>query len=114
MVSVNVEANCRSPTSPRSQALPVRSYICHPSATSRIWFAAVESIRVHRKKWKLRESRPAPVPLPAGLVIGKDSSGRKRFPQRRGMGFRGEEPPALFEGRGQARFACCKKGRFER
>ena len=41
---------------PRSQALPLRSYICHASATIRIWLAAVPSRRVQRKRRKLAEN----------------------------------------------------------
>ena len=38
--SASAGRNCSSPTSPRSQAEPVRSYICQPMATISIWLAA--------------------------------------------------------------------------
>jgi hypothetical protein len=49
IVSSSAGRNCIRPTSPRSHALDVRSYICQPSATSIIWFAAEPSSRTHRK-----------------------------------------------------------------
>src|SRR5450631_4072457 len=69
IVKATVGMNCRRPTSPRSHALAVRSYICQPSATSRTWFAAVDNRRVHRKKWKLRDNGPAEFAVPAGALI---------------------------------------------
>ena len=42
--------NCASPTRPRSQALPVRSYICQPSATIIIWLASCVASRVNQKR----------------------------------------------------------------
>src|SRR5258706_8919767 len=80
MVNATVGTNCSKPTSPRSHALAVRSYICQPSATSRIWFAAVESMRVHRKKWKLRDNGPAESGAPAEALIAKNLSQRPTRP----------------------------------
>ena len=39
---------------PRSQALPVRSYMCQPIATSSIWLAAVPNSRADHSRMKGR------------------------------------------------------------
>ena len=44
-VSSRAGTNCIRPTRPSSQALPVSSYICQPSATISIWLAAVPAMR---------------------------------------------------------------------
>src|SRR5260221_14353211 len=72
LVNATVGTNYSKPTSPRYHALAVRSYICQPSATSRSWFAAAESMRVHRKKWKQRENERVESGPPGEALQAKD------------------------------------------
>ena len=52
--SASAGRNCSRPTRPRSQAEPVRSYICQPTATINIWLAPVPASRAHQKRRKSR------------------------------------------------------------
>ena len=47
--------NWNSPTSPRSQALPVSAYICQPTATIIIWLAMVPATRARQNAMKTRK-----------------------------------------------------------
>ena len=51
-LSCSAGRNCRRPTSPRSHAEPVRSYICQPAATI-ICAAAVPASRANQKRMKV-------------------------------------------------------------
>ena len=44
--------NWNSPTRPRSQALPVMSYMCQASATISIWLAVTPESRASQKRMK--------------------------------------------------------------
>ena len=55
--SASAGRNCSRPTRPRSQALPVRSYICQPTATISIWLAVVPARRANQKRMKSRCGR---------------------------------------------------------
>ena len=55
--------NCSRPTSPRSQAEPVKSYICQPMATSIIWLAATPASRAHHRRMKSRQARSSRVDM---------------------------------------------------
>ena len=52
--SASAGANCSSPTRPRSQAEPVRSYICQATATISIWLAATPARRANHSSTKPR------------------------------------------------------------
>jgi hypothetical protein len=49
-VSSSAGMNWYSPTRPRSQALPVSSYICQPTATISIWLPVVPKIRANHMR----------------------------------------------------------------
>ena len=49
-VSSRAGRNWNRPTRPRSQALPVRSYICQPTATISIWLPVVPARRAYQKR----------------------------------------------------------------
>ena len=63
--SASAGRNCSSPTSPRSQAEPVRSYICQPMATSSIWLALTPASRAHHRRMKSRQARSSRVDMAA-------------------------------------------------
>ena len=50
--SASAGRNCSKPTSPRSQAEPVRSYICQATATISICAAAVPARRANHRRMK--------------------------------------------------------------
>lgn len=63
IVRKSAGTNCINPTRPRSHALPVRSYICQPSATSMICWPAVPT---NRATSRLRRSPPSRRPGSVG------------------------------------------------
>ena len=74
--SASAGRNCSSPTSPRSQAEPVRSYICQPMATSIIWLALTPASRAHHRRMKSRQSRSSRVDMAAIIACAAGRNSR--------------------------------------